>query len=1442
MGKKSKKTPANSGVTDVESMRDEFESNTEWNIRKRFLANNVDELPMERLVCLSRCFVNMTMYGCSYPQPVMIEVRERSQGLVESIEEEKQAEAKQNYADSFIRASDNYQREGRNGNFKNHKQTFLHLCSEGDIGGNMQTSGLGAGPGGSGPRKPMSMGIQFVKASEPPDSSLSKSENSLGGSQDRSQGNSAGYPAKNSGGPPSEPRPLLSLPTRGGFQAQQNPKHSNGNFTFNGGTGTPYRFGQPAAGRGGFAGRRGGYGSGSDFSNRGAQNSGPMGMDFSKVSEAKPLLSKEEYYKLWKVEKDQQLVKFRKLAHEVMALRTDRPNAKDKLNSAANRVPIRIEFNTEPVFAGKTTTHFICRVFIDTVTVGVGEGSKVKDAKTNAYEAALQAILMPYLRVVQLDPNSRELQSSKEEFKSKPPPPSKFPLARNVSKIAPSCRDSPQSAPAPGEIPSQHKESNVDVACLKRRYNEYKPLEDFVIVEPKIPIPDCTPAHTLRRSADFNHMLLEYEYFFKGESARCVLKIENQTLADVNAGSKVSAKNIAAAQGLKKLREMCWIIKTKQAVDSDTKISKDEMLNELNEMNETSDVIGNENIGHKLLQKMGWSGGGVGKDGSGIAEPVSLKSVLNREGLGLSATKGITEDFRRRVREVIENYAASERQEDLVFSSDFRLDERQIIHDECRKLNLRSKSRGKGRDRYLCVRRKRSAFELFDHIMSCGGETARYQLVPPGQDSEGGRPPGGAKNSPQQRIGQSESQNNQGGSMNDRQNSSQWWGNGPRGPQDGPFCHGPNSGGPRNGPNNGGGQWNGPNNGGGQWNGPNNGGGQWNGPNNSGPRTGPNNGSQWNSPNNGGPRNGPNNGGQWNGPNNGGSPGQWNGPNNGGSPGQWNGPNNGGSPGQWNGPNNGGSPGQWNGPNNGGGQWNGPNGPNNGGGQWNGPNSCGRGNGSNGGSQWSGPNGPNNGGGQWGGPNGPNNGGRRNGSNGGGQWSGPNNGGPRNIANGSGPGNGQGVGGPNGGGQLNGSSSGGPSNGGWRGQCMNVDNVQGQKPGHNMGGFHGQGQSQNVGNLQRQGQNVGHFQSQGQHVGNFQGQGPNTVNFQNQNQNMGNVQGQNRNMGNFQGHGPNIGNLQGQSHTMNNFQSQGQGQNMGNFHGQAPNANNVQGQTQSVESLPGQGQKMENFGGQSGSGFQGQNQTMGGFQGQEHNMGNFQGQDMAVCNFQGQGQTMGNFQGQGQTMGNFQGQGQTMGQWQSQGMGNAQWQNKTVVQNQGPSMNQWQGQNSTYYQGQNFPNTGYPQGQSQATASSGNFPTVSQGQVPGLMGTAVHNAQAGYNKSEGQLSSYYQASGQQSGGQSPQATGQTWAGGQGASGSGGSIQGSAVYYSTASGQNAGTFSTTNAYNATGGQFTGKEETHGGVAPAGHKKKKVKSSTGKSKSKDLNVSQGMGKKS
>jgi len=128
---------------------------------------------------------------------------------------------------------------------------------------------------------------------------------------------------------------------------------------------------------------------------------------------------------------------------------------------------------------------------------------------------------------------------------------------------------------------------------------------------------------------------------------------------------------------------------------------------------------------------MGWTGGGVGKDGSGIAVPVSVDSVIDRQGLGLSSEQGIPTDFRNKIKTVLMEYTRSEKETDFVFTSSFSNEERAIIHKEGQKSGLKTKSFGKGEERYLVVSRKRSPSQLFEHIMSSGGQTNKYSLIPP---------------------------------------------------------------------------------------------------------------------------------------------------------------------------------------------------------------------------------------------------------------------------------------------------------------------------------------------------------------------------------------------------------------------------------------------------------------------------------------------------------------------------------------------------------------------------------------------------------------------------------------------------------------------------------------------------------------------------------------
>lgn len=45
-------------------------------------------------------------------------------------------------------------------------------------------------------------------------------------------------------------------------------------------------------------------------------------------------------------------------------------------------------------------------------------------------------------------------------------------------------------------------------------------------------------------------------------------------------------------------------------------------------------AISEANVGHRMLALMGWTGGGLGREGEGIAEPIQAVRRTNRAGLG----------------------------------------------------------------------------------------------------------------------------------------------------------------------------------------------------------------------------------------------------------------------------------------------------------------------------------------------------------------------------------------------------------------------------------------------------------------------------------------------------------------------------------------------------------------------------------------------------------------------------------------------------------------------------------------------------------------------------------------------------------------------------------------------------------------------------------------
>ena len=150
---------------------------------------------------------------------------------------------------------------------------------------------------------------------------------------------------------------------------------------------------------------------------------------------------------------------------------------------------------------------------------------------------------------------------------------------------------------------------------------------------------------------------------------------EHVCILNIPGSSKNEARDRATQETLEMLSKKCYSIVVKNKYLSDgTTIDADT----LNKTKEAKNEISSSNVGHKLLQMMGWKGGGLGRGGSGISEPISAEAIFDsKRGLGASETGTA---FKQRIRNLIEEYAHSNNPFDLVFTSGFDNDQRAEMH------------------------------------------------------------------------------------------------------------------------------------------------------------------------------------------------------------------------------------------------------------------------------------------------------------------------------------------------------------------------------------------------------------------------------------------------------------------------------------------------------------------------------------------------------------------------------------------------------------------------------------------------------------------------------------------------------------------------------------------------------------------------------------------
>ncbi|KAE8584508.1 hypothetical protein XENTR_v10020996 [Xenopus tropicalis] len=262
--------------------------------------------------------------------------------------------------------------------------------------------------------------------------------------------------------------------------------------------------------------------------------------------------------------------------------------------------------------------------------------------------------------------------------------------------------------------------------CVQSTNNvPIKELKDIIVYANSI-----NPVCTLNNTAQFNNITVDYVFErVTGDIWKCKVLMEKQFLAEAM-GLKKTVKHEAAGAAVNILKQ------TQPVVVNNPKKGPDEDAISRNQIRGWSSdesfkqQIKEDNIGNQLLRKMGWKGGGLGKEGEGISEPISVKEQFSREGLGLTSNSHTIN--KRDIEKIIRNYAASYNQDDLTFSKELSNEERKYIHQISQKYGLKSKSHGHGNERFLVVSRKRNKQDLIHQLIQ-DGQVGSYALLMPQQ-------------------------------------------------------------------------------------------------------------------------------------------------------------------------------------------------------------------------------------------------------------------------------------------------------------------------------------------------------------------------------------------------------------------------------------------------------------------------------------------------------------------------------------------------------------------------------------------------------------------------------------------------------------------------------------------------------------------------------------
>jgi len=350
---------------------------------------------------------------------------------------------------------------------------------------------------------------------------------------------------------------------------------------------------------------------------------------------------------------------------------------------------------------------WVCEVYIDEVFVSFGVASSKFDSQLRAVTDAIEVLrtqatfLKCYKRV---DMSSVEGGS----------------IVYDIAVRSEKMRQQDKELYLP---PCNSKRRKFTQAPVESKSARAGTMEGFVLVRA-----ECgNLSNSLQKSAKLNDVPFDRTYEQVGEELwECSVLLAGELISKQQSTSKKEASKQACERAWEELKKKYLVIEEQR--NSENGVSRQQIVDTGNlAVGSNANVIGDENIGNRMLKKMGWQEGeGCGNMGNGISEPVQAGGQVGRGCLGSNKKNRDVISYQD-AQKIVEQYIQKNETGELVFSNELTAEERKKIHQIARRYNLKSQSHGKGQNRYLSLSRKKTAQQIIDELKN--NQAVGYRIV-----------------------------------------------------------------------------------------------------------------------------------------------------------------------------------------------------------------------------------------------------------------------------------------------------------------------------------------------------------------------------------------------------------------------------------------------------------------------------------------------------------------------------------------------------------------------------------------------------------------------------------------------------------------------------------------------------------------------------------------